>query len=229
MNDIMVDIPDGQREIYQSSFEKGGDSPKGFRWRDRLTQELRFEKLLEKIDTKKNPSICDFGCGTGDLHQFLTRKKVEHEYTGIEIVEDMVDIARVKHPDAEFLLDKRLRDIPDSEYDIIVCSGVFFVRGRNDRDLWIQYLEETVSEMYRICKIGTSFNFLGDWTDWEEEDLAYISMSEIDSICKKITRFRHIDCTYPLFEGTVTLLKNRQVIEEYPQDEFRRYLGDHNG
>jgi trans-aconitate methyltransferase len=113
------EIPLEQKEIYGSSFNEGGDTPEGFNWRDRATQELRFAKLLENLDTSNSPSICDFGCGTGDLHQFLNLKKIEHEFHGLDIVPEMIFLAKKKHTNAKFLLDADLGKIPDEEFDLV--------------------------------------------------------------------------------------------------------------
>ncbi len=219
-------IPLEQKEIYKSSFKESGDTPGGFNWRNRATQELRFSRLLENLDTNNSPSICDFGCGTGDLHQFLNMNKIEHEFLGLDIVPEMIELAKEKHPNAKFQLDADLKKIPDEEFDLVICSGAFYIRGNVDQNSWSDYVGEVLRELFRISRLGISFNFLGDWSDWKQEDLAYFSISEMVSICKEMSRFHIIDSSYPLFEGTFTILKDSKIKEDYSQEEFKRYLGD---
>ena len=56
-------------------------------------QQLRFEALTKNIKTN-NSSLLDFGCGFGDLSQFLLEKKLKVDYTGLDCMKEFISVAK---------------------------------------------------------------------------------------------------------------------------------------
>jgi SAM-dependent methyltransferase len=221
----MNDIANEQLEIYGSRFKQLGDTPEGFHWRDEATQILRFERLIAHLGELGGSRICDIGCGTGSLHGYLVDCGIDHHYSGYDIVPEMIEAASTKYPDQIFERIGDIGDVSGQFFDHVFCSGVFFIRGESDMISWRDYCFSMIEQMYGICNKSLSFNFLGDWSDWKQEDLAYFSISELDEICKKLSRFVIVDASYPLFEGTITVQKADSVRKKYAADEFSRYFG----
>src|SRR5437016_1550551 len=108
---------------YRGLFQKYGDAPEA----TQLSLEgkrFRYRKLMDIADLR-NRRILDLGCGIGDFYPFLIEKFGDLDYTGIDIVPEMVDHAARKYPRARFLCRDLFKDDLDETYDYVLSSGVF--------------------------------------------------------------------------------------------------------
>ena len=224
----MDDIITQQREIYRDRYTEVGDLPEGFHWRDEKTRDLRFSRLIRHLPLQSGDSIYDVGCGTGQLHQFMQDQGLAHTYIGCEIVPEMIAQAREKNPDQQFESRDIIQEPSEHSYDHVVASGVFFIRGDSDLETWSAYVSSMVYAMYAMCRRSISFNVLGDWSDWQEDRLAYLNLQELQRYCRSLTRFMVVDIAYPLYEGTITLLRPEVMKEAYSGSEFARYFPPEN-
>ena len=101
----MKDIIENQIEIYGNNFLKHGNSPQGTFQNDKVTQYERFSQLLAPLLRFKsnNFSICDVGSGLCDLHTFMLAKNIKHNYTGLEIVQEMIETSKREKPHLRIL------------------------------------------------------------------------------------------------------------------------------
>jgi len=94
-------------------------------WAAPETQQQRFEILADNVELQGR-SLLDVGCGLGDLASFLDKRGIEVEYTGVDVVEQMVIRARELHPSRSFEC-VNIFDDPEalggSTFDIVFCSG----------------------------------------------------------------------------------------------------------
>ena len=71
----------------------------------------------------------DFGCGSGLSGQVLKDKYGYDNLTGLDVSEDMLNIARqrniYKTLISAFVGTDRIKEIQDGEYDAVISSGVF--------------------------------------------------------------------------------------------------------
>ncbi len=220
----MDDVVGQQREIYENRYSKFGDIPEGFHWRDEETRDLRFFRLIRHLSLQSGDTIYDVGCGTGQLHQFMQDQGLDHTYIGCEIVPEMIAQARKKYPIQQFESRDIIQEPSEYSYDHVVASGVFFIRGDCDLETWSTYVYSMIFAMYTMCRRSISFNVLGDWSDWKEERLAYLNLQELQTYCRTLTRFIVVDCAYPLYEGTITLLRPDVVKGAHSGSEFARYF-----
>lgn len=94
-----------------------------------LTKNIQKKKYFETIkkiiikDKKKNGSILDFGCATGD---FLTLFKNKPEYSlyGLDYSSSLIRLAKKKLPEANFKVDNILSPKTKRKFDYCVCLGV---------------------------------------------------------------------------------------------------------
>lgn len=101
------------------------DKTKEFDWvAPIVATEISRDKALE---CKR---ILDLGCGTAQILDYLQFSDLSHlEYTGVDISENMLDIARKKYESGNFLkLDidevKNLESLSGT-YDIVFMVGIF--------------------------------------------------------------------------------------------------------
>lgn len=82
--------------------------------------------IFEKISLPENAEILDLGCGNGRFYEFLQNQYKHFKYTGLDIDNGLLNIARNKYPDATFKkLDiiQNLQDI-EGKYDLVVGFGI---------------------------------------------------------------------------------------------------------
>jgi len=89
-------------------------------------------RILEQLDNiikdKGHISILDMGCGTGQLVEEIRQRYNGRgiTITGVDISKDMIERAREKNTDADFIVSS-VEDFKgeDQSYDVIVCSHSF--------------------------------------------------------------------------------------------------------
>ena len=205
----MRSISERQRDLYQESLDKHGDSARATHQNDPVTQCLRFERLIKEIEPfLPGNSIHDVGCGFGELGEYLTQREAGCAYSGIEIVVD------------DFIA----RDYEGS-YDFVVASGVFNIPGKVQPDEWNLYNQAMTKKMFALATKGIAFNGLTTFADFRRDDLHYWDPTQVLSFCQsELSRFCILDHAYPLYEWTLTVLHQDFVRDAYPADELTKYF-----
>ena len=93
-------------KLYKSLFVRHGFSARAVKARTYIQQELRFKYLFECASIQSNDSILDVGCGFGDFFNFIKKKNLKCQYTGIDFVDDFIKCANKKYykdKNAEFV------------------------------------------------------------------------------------------------------------------------------
>ncbi len=141
-----------QQKIYKSMHKNAKHEHESVGWISEERQRLRFEKLVENIelDGKK---ILDFGCGLGAFCGFLKEKSINHDYSGIDLVESFVKKAQSSYPSSRFLKASIL-DISE-QFDYVFSSGVY---AFCQKELFF----ESVKKSFEIATIEYRFNILLD-------------------------------------------------------------------
>ena len=65
----------------------------------------------------------DVGCGYGSLADVIRKENLNIEYTGIDIVSEMIDCAKERHSFFQFLSGD-IFSLDGCKYDYVVCNGV---------------------------------------------------------------------------------------------------------
>ena len=68
---------------YDASINKYGFTLKGLNWKSLKDNNLRF-KIASNYINKNDKTILDFGCGTSLFYQFLKKKKININYSGLD-------------------------------------------------------------------------------------------------------------------------------------------------
>lgn len=73
--------------------------------------------------------VCDFGCAAGEFLYYLVRQFPEAQYTGFDVVPELIEKAREKLPDVRFqsgsVLDRSI--LPESSVDVAFLLGVLSI------------------------------------------------------------------------------------------------------
>ena len=155
---------------YTKLANKYGDSYLSLNWGSREGQHLRFE-ILSEIDNLNGARILDVGCGLGDFAGYLSNSGISADYTGIDITEDLIEIAKKKHPDFNFLVGSISDEsiFSNNQFDYVFASGIFATYANNG-DEW---LKKCLARMWDIAKKGIAFNTLSAWASDKEEGEYY--------------------------------------------------------
>ncbi len=142
-------------------------------------QHLRFEELLT-IGDIQGKKILDYGCGKGDLYQFLKSKNVPVSYTGFDINRSLISFAEGKFPEADFRVFDIVEDRLNEDFDYIFLCGVF--------NLKVSGLDETIRKVLKMlferCSTALAFNALSAHSRKKDFELNYIDPQEILEFAK---------------------------------------------
>lgn len=191
------------QERYKDRLQQFGPGIKALASGTEERRAVRFD-VLEEVGIKNGDSVLDVGCGLADFYVHLKSKGINVQYTGIDIVPELVEAARTAHPD----LDIQVRDLqeepfPESSFDYVVSSQVFNLhlgKGKNDA-----LVKDMLGKMYRTARGGVAVDLLTSYVDFKQDQLHYYQPEEIFSFAKQLTRRVTLRHDYPLFEFCIYL------------------------
>lgn len=197
---------------YTSTFERHGAVSQGVDWgadpRDHL---LRLDQMLSVMSRGRvghEATLLDVGCGFGSLLDRAKQLTIPLDYSGIDLCEPMIEIARANHPEASWFVGDILDDQMERRYDYVVCNGILTQKlGASIRDM-DQFLKQLVRKMFAICDIGVAFNVMTSRVNFMVPNLYYRSPAELLAWCMdEVTTKVTLDHAYPLYEFTVYLYR----------------------
>jgi len=215
-----------QIAAYRSCFLEHGSTPQGTRQNNKETQRERFEQLIKPLMANMSGqfSVCDVGAGVADFHHFLLNKEIPHSYTGVEIVQEMIDAVHADNPEIRILNRDILEEGFDEEFDFLVANGVFNFPGQTSVEEWESFVFSMIEKMYRLARVGVSFNALTTYSTFQDLDLYYLDPSVVlEFVQRSLGRHCEIRMSSPLFEVTYTVFKPESIKRRYPQAEFQKY------
>lgn len=161
--------------FYNFHLKQFGDRPEALRWTPQ-GQLKRYHCLAEIAPDLNNASILDYGCGTGDFYRFLKRRGFNNvQYTGVDINENFIELARKKYPECTFNVLDGPEDHVEGFFDYIVICGVFNLRVPGVAD----DLKEALVMLFKHCNKGLALNALSSHTPIKDPELNYTSPEEM--------------------------------------------------
>ncbi len=144
-----------------------GNDWRALGWHSRRTQFRRFEILCE-VGPLAHSRILDVGCGLGDFYGYLQAEGHMVNYTGCDLLPEMVERARHRFPEARFVVQDVLHGLGKERFDYIVSSGAFNIDfGQN-----LEAVQLLLREMVQQCTQGVAINFLST-TDPDHDPIFY--------------------------------------------------------
>lgn len=187
------------KELNLQSYSKtlstyGADDPRSVKWGTTRSQFLRFKILCEIADIA-DASILDFGCGVGDLYEYLKRGGFRGQYIGTDHNPDLLTAARQKYADATFVA------TVTQAYDYALISGVF----NDPTDL--ESVQKIIHALFEGSTKGLAFNMISKPT----EGLMHYDPWEIARFCQTLTPMITVRHDYRGGNFTVYLYKHHGV------------------
>jgi ubiquinone/menaquinone biosynthesis C-methylase UbiE len=111
--------------------------------------------------------VLDVGCASGGFYNIMRSLEPSIEYTGIDIAEPAIALAKEKYPEATFQVTGGL-EIPfdDNSFDLVHCTSVLVVEPR---------YQEVIGEMYRVSNrfVIVDMRLLKDIGDSQDFERSY--------------------------------------------------------
>ncbi len=164
-------------ENYRKLFREHGASPMATQ-NSLEGQIMRFEQLA-KLGDLSGRSVLDLGCGIGDFYPYLKALYPDLQYTGIDIVPEMIEHASKRYPEVKFKCRDVLREGVGGEYDYVLICGVF----NNAIPDCTTFLKNMTEAAFAATRVGLAFNFISNRVNFTSPDMRYHDPVEILGFC----------------------------------------------
>ncbi|RMG24560.1 MAG: class I SAM-dependent methyltransferase [Methanobacteriota archaeon] len=206
----MTEVSKKLKEHYEATFQVHGPTSQGVDWgEDASRLALRYEKMLAVIvEASDAVSILDVGCGFGGLLAYSQKKGVKVDYTGIDVAENMIEWARNKCMNAEFVCGDILEVDFGRRFDYVVCNGILTQKLDVPGMVMDRFAGRLIRRMFDLCYKGIAFNVMTTKVNYFSNNLYYRNPAEMLSwALSEITPYIKIDHSYPLYEYTMYLYR----------------------
>ncbi len=200
------------RSLVEDYFDRLGDNPRGMGWPNEPDALRRYDVMLDVIrfasaNIHDRPvRLLDLGCGTGHLLEHLKRsgRDARVAYTGIDLSDRFIQLAKDKHPEADFRVVDILQDDSALEqFDFAIINGVFTSKCEMSFDDMWSFVQRLLTKVYQHTSIGVAVNMMSKQVDWERSDLFHLPLDTLAFfLCRHLTRHFIIRNDYGLYEFT---------------------------
>lgn len=176
------------RAHHEGRFRQHGATAKGVDWNDHEEMLFRYAKMLEVLRRDferppQPPSLLDVGCGWGGLYKYCQDEAIPIAYTGIDVVESMIEHARKAFPQAEFLCQDVFALQGESRYDYVVCNAILTQRLTASIVEMEAFANRLLRKMFALARYGCATNFMSTRVNYTADNLYYRSPAELLAYC----------------------------------------------
>ncbi|UYZ65116.1 class I SAM-dependent methyltransferase [Hymenobacter weizhouensis] len=193
-----------------------GDNHLGVGWPNEADAQTRYGVMLDllRLGGPEPVRVLDFGCGPAHLYQYLLDHGLQHRihYTGLDVSEKYLQLARAKYPEVPLLALDVLRE-PEAlpAFDYILMNGVLTQKCTVGFDDMWTYAQQLLQTVFAKARVGLAFNVMTKHVDWERDDLFHLPLDTLAAFLKRqLSRhvvFRH---DYGLYEYTTYVYREPQ-------------------
>jgi SAM-dependent methyltransferase len=189
--------------LYDGRAATLGDDVQTLGWKNAAEQQLRFSVLADIADLRGS-SVCDVGCGFGDLAPYLHSRFEQIDYVGVDITKSVLDIARTKRPHLKFMHADILQDDFALEADWFFASGALTFRIDDN----MRHTAQMLTKMLACSRRGVAANFLSTYVNYQHARNFHHDPSELFRLGKSLCRRVALRHDYPLWEFTLYLYRD---------------------
>jgi len=213
-----------QREWYRQARERHGTSAGALGYLKPNRQRVCFEALCADVLARPDSSVLDVGCGYGDLHGFLTGRGWRGRYTGVDVVEQNLEIARERCPGAEFRLLDITGDAPPAErWDFVIAVGVFHMRlTEGDHRAQIACALE---RMHALSRNAVAVNFMSSYVDYRSPEARYTEPEWAFAQAKKLSRRVQLRHDFMPYEFALIVYRDEEITDQRVFRAFEEAVG----
>ena len=176
-----------------------------------------FNRLHSDETFKKNLDIC---CGTGTLCNFFKENGIESK--GVDISREMLDIAREKYPDIEFVECDVIQYHDDETYDFVTSTDDAVAHLTNPDDV-----KKVIKNINKLLRVNGLFIFDINYFPAFSFEKYYKSLDECRKLSYHLQRDGKIitfDVEY--YEDDELLWKDSVAEREYSIEDLTQMLND---
>jgi len=192
-------------DTYNKMLSDGGNDAERVGWGSLDSQKQRFRVLIE-IANLDNDTILDVGCGLGAYYEYIHNLYPNLLYTGIDINPNMVQEAKQRYSNVEFICTDITRDthaLSGRNFDYIFLSGALNL----SEDKHQNTIEVILKEMFTLANKGVAANFLSIFSDYLTPGEFYCNPEDILKLALSITKKATLRHDYMAHDFTIYLYK----------------------
>jgi SAM-dependent methyltransferase len=200
--------------MYSEALKKHGpESPEAVLWGTRRTQYFRFKILCDIADLfgPQDYVVLDYGCGLGDLLDYMRFQGFRGRYTGIDITKEAITEAKKKfkgEKKGSFAVLKSDRDVEKYTFDFCLMSGVFNAPNPTAEE----HLRSVLKTVFRRTRVGVAVNVLSAFASHKSKELQYFDPFALGAWCmKELTPFVTVRHDYRGGNATLYLYKKKDI------------------
>jgi SAM-dependent methyltransferase len=196
--------PEHAARWYEDKVRRYGFDHRGLGFRNRSSQEKRFEALLALGDFHGR-RILDVGCGFGDFLAFLVERDIHPLYTGLDVCEPMIERCQQRFPAGagRFIAGDVLDHEVDQSYDYVVASGLFGLDSPGARER----IPASLGLMFGWSRMGLAANFLSTRYTKQVDGRIYVEPEKALLAALELTPAVRLDHNYLPNDFTLHLYK----------------------
>lgn len=169
-------------EFFRWHLRAYGNDWRALGWQSRHTQFRRFAVLAE-IGSLAHRCVLDVGCGLGDLYSHFEAEKIPVDYTGYDLLPDMVKRARKRFPQVHFEVFDILQGLGEERFDYILSSGAFNINFGDN----LSAVQQVIREMIAHSTYGVAINFLKRYPGASSDPIfQYYDPQEMLTFCQTV-------------------------------------------
>jgi len=183
---------------YQKRLKEHGEGIKALSSGTEQRRDVRFD-VLTGVGITQGCSVLDLGCGFADYYAYLNEHGYEVAYTGVDIVPEFIDQARIKYANLDLQVRDLLIDpVAPQSFDFVVCSQTFNLRFGDESNMPL--IKAMIELMFATARKGVAIDFVTNYVDFQESYLRYYSPEEMFTFAKTLTKRVVLRHDYPLYE-----------------------------
>lgn len=194
---------------YLTAFREHGRSPASVLY-PKGRQGIRFDALLGRLNVNSK-SLLDFGCGLGFLCDHLAEKEIDCQYLGVDIVADFIKSGRTAYPNREFQQITHISNIT-RRFDIVLASGVFNIRYLEDEKQNLNYVQQSIIELFSLCDEALTIDFMTSHVDFCQPEAFHADpFAMLEFAFNNLSRRVIINHSYMPYEFCMTVFKRDSI------------------
>jgi len=195
--------------LYRDAFKTHGRCEAALLW-TKNKQSARFEALCRSIPDA-GATLLDFGCGLGDLAQWLSIHRPTVRYAGTDALEEFVADNRRTLGKHRFTQISTPHDIVES-YAHIVCCGVFNLDPDNDPERHWRHVRETIAVLYSKARVSLHVDFLAHDVDYRQPNTYHQNLADLIAFIEgNISRRYCVDRSYMPYEYCISIFADQEI------------------
>ena len=209
MSDDAARYFDEISQLYGDAFREYGDDPRSL-FTPKGRHFLRYARLLKDLAFE---SLLDVGCGTGLLRAYLNAHGLSGvRYTGIDIVEPMVELCRRKFPADRFVHVTNAGAI-GGRFDAILVSGTFNrIPDAFTYEQHRAFVFDTLESLFARADRYLVFDFMNDLVDFTSgRDFHLAHADAVAFVVGRLSRRFELIQSYMPYEAAMRVFKDTAI------------------